>query len=495
MICDRLLGRRRYVPSIGTQRCFQSTTATKTDVQLIEYRKGPFTKFEDDRILECRRQKIPMADVAAELGRTQCTVSHRFYDVLQVGGPWPEAANRPFSKADDERILHMTRENKTVKVLATELHRSMASIRSRVDTVLRHGGTPPAIRTFKTYSSAENNRILELKRQKTPTRIIARELGRSVASVSSRCSNTLFLGDRPATRPKKPYSKSDDEEILRMWRAGTKVRMIGKALGRAAGSVQGRLHGVLSNGSPRPIARRLSSPDPKRQFTVEEFDRIAALMAAGHSARVVADMFHMTLGTFNDVWRRVQARPASQLDPSRRYCALPEKMNIIRLRREQKLSQVQIARETGRSLTLVSRVLRSSLNGRTGPKMKTVPYSSDEDAELIEYRERHGMTYAQSATRMTRSAASIGTRYGSFLKDRQDKSTKAGYWTVVEDQTLQNLLEEGNMSYDEIAGQLPGRSSKAVRERIQWKRRHKAEGATVANSTTPEEAKVAISTG
>ncbi|KAK5714849.1 hypothetical protein LTR17_016959 [Elasticomyces elasticus] len=323
----RLLTKRRCVPSIATQRCYQSNTATKI----------PFTKAEDDRILELRREKRPVSVAAAELGRTTSNVHNRLHNVLLVGGPWPEAA-KPFSRVDDERILQMMREKKSTTLIATEMRRSASSTRSRMNVLLHFGGSPPGMRKFKPYSSAEDNRLMEFKRLKTPMRIIAR---------TERRINALFLKGRPVVVRKTPYSKTDDEEIARMWLAGTKVRPIARALGRTAASVSDRLHNVVLNGGPRPVSRMGPDADPKRYFTVEEFDRIAALMAAGHSAHVVASMFHMTVGTFKDVWRRVQARPTVQRDPLHKHCTLTDEMRIMRLRTEQRLSYVQIAHETG----------------------------------------------------------------------------------------------------------------------------------------------------
>ncbi|KAK3628352.1 hypothetical protein LTR56_017551 [Elasticomyces elasticus] len=479
------LAQWRCLPAISTQRCFQSTAATDT---------RPFTQAEDDRILEMRREKIPMAVAAVELGRTTSKIQNRLHNVLLVGGPWPEAA-KPFSKDDDERILHMMREVKTAKLIATDLRRSTASTRSRMNVLLHFGGSPPGMRRHKPYNSAEDNRIMELRRQKTPMSHIAQELGRSVASVRSRWTNALSIVDRPAADRLNPYNTFDDDEILGMWQAGTKVAGIAKALGRSVSSVRYRLHKVILDGGPRPVARKLSSPDSKRQYPVEEFDRIAALMAAGHSARSVADMLHMRFGTFRDLWRRVQARSTAQRDPSHRYCTQADKTHIIQLRTERKLTYVQIAHETGWGVKHVGQIVRSSLGHNASSRRNKVAYSTEEDEQLIEYRERHGMKFAQIPTRMTRSASSLYTRYTYFLKDRKGTSTKLVLWTEAEDQILQDLLKEGNLSHDEIAARLPRRTVKAVRTRVQWKRQQAEGASTEIGGTTPEEAKVASSAG
>ncbi|KAK4950471.1 hypothetical protein LTR10_011453 [Elasticomyces elasticus] len=226
-----LLTKWRCVSSIATQRCYQSNTATKI----------PYTKAEDDRILELRREKKSVSVAAAELGRTTSNITNRLHNVLLVGGPWPETA-KPFSKDDDERILHMMREKKSIRVITTEMRRSTASTRSRMNVLLHFNGSPPGMRRKKHYGSAEDDRLVELKRLKTPTRLIAEELGRSAA-------------------------KTDDEEILQMWRAGTKVRQIAEAMGRTTSSVYHRLHGTLLSGGPRPVKRMDSLSDPKRQAT------------------------------------------------------------------------------------------------------------------------------------------------------------------------------------------------------------------------------------
>ncbi|KAK5744626.1 hypothetical protein LTR17_002021 [Elasticomyces elasticus] len=342
------------------------------------------------------------------------------------------------------------------------------------------------MRRKKHYSSAEDNRLVELKRLKTPTTLIAKELGRSAASVSSHWSCRGLTKGRSG---KRPYSKTDDEEILQMWQAGTKVRTIAEAFGRTSSSVYGRLHKTLLSRGPRPVMRMDSVSDPKRQFSLEEFDRIAALMAAGNTEKAVAEIFQLPLGTFKNVWRRVQARPslAAQRDPSHRYCTLPEKIRIIQLRNENRLSYVQIAHETGWSLYTVSKTLNNSLNSKASPKKDHVPYSDEEDLELIELRERHGMTFPQIAARtQRRSSSSYRLRYRWYLENRNKTSTKAAYWTKAEDLKLQNLFAQGDMPHREIATHLLGRTPRAVHARI-----HRLNGSPRKPAATAVSAKAA----
>ncbi|KAK4891019.1 hypothetical protein LTR27_010350 [Elasticomyces elasticus] len=329
-----------------------------------------------------------------------------------------------------------------------------------------------------------------------PTALIAKQLGRSDHSVRGHWANVLNVGSRSGNVGRRPFSEPDDEEILRMWRDNAEVRSIAISLRIPVSSVHLRLHNVLLSGGPKPLENRMrSTAGSKRQFSVEEFDRIAALVAAGNSFKAVAETFQMPLGTFNHVWRRVQARMklATHRGLYHRESTLADKMNIIRLRNEEGLSYVEIAQKTSWSFVVIDRALNSSLNGKPRARKSGVPYTNDEDMLLIEGRERHGLTYAHIAAQMLpqRSVGSLVTRYCMYLKGRRNgTTTKAAYWTEAEDRILQNSLEQGNVAHSEIAGQLPGRTRYGVAGRISvLKRRERL--ASAVNADIEREAKVA----
>lgn len=102
--------------------------------------------------------------------------------------------------------------------------------------------------------------------------------------------------------------------------------------------------------------------------------------------------------------------------------------------------------------------------GSQGPR-NGVPFSPEEDAKLIELREKDWTFLKISQELPGRSEASCQARFNKYLKDGKRHALKFPKWTLEEDELLISLRTRG-MEWKDIADELPRRRSTACHTRF-----------------------------
>jgi len=254
------------------------------------------------------------------------------------------------------------------------------------------------------------------------------------------------------------YTKAEDDLILQGRREKRPTLAIARELGRSPASVHRRslrldLKGAL------PIVR-------ESLFSTEGWDKISAMRAAGESFRTIAQALEVSLGTMLCQWRHMRTKP--ERSPDRTATSAERlHMISLRNDQMLRPAQIAIrtGRSTTVVRRALRSPLNTKRKPLEKPAR---PYTQAEDGEIIRLREQDGLTYAQIAARMQeRSAKGVQHRYYGYLRDRgaTRKVNNSLSCTKVEAAELIRLRKDGRLSFAQIVELFPGRNAMALNEK------------------------------
>lgn len=270
---DRIPGsvRSRYVRQLCTER-----PATE---------RCPFTKEQDEVIVQRKLQGVYIATIAQELNCRESTVQSRWCRVLQHRADVQSSPLLKKSKRTKrllaglnptevgELITNRMQEGRTITDIAAELNCSTSTVSQRYREVC-----PPHERSIGQYGRRFTSDELETIKQRSSdgaTAItIANELGRPVNSVTR-----IMMGMRrragTMTRPKR-FTPEEDERLLELRKQSTPYAEIGRILGRDKAVVLIRI-------------RHLENPiPPRKRWTPAEVEEAIRQYDAGVSIAQLA---------------------------------------------------------------------------------------------------------------------------------------------------------------------------------------------------------------
>lgn len=208
----------------------------------------------------------------------------------------------------------------------------------------------------------------------------------------------------------KPYTKTDDEEIISRRRTGESFKSIANFLGRSYSDVSHRWTGHLCAGDLR--ADMKYKRDSGKLFTPEEDAAIVRRRLEGATYRDIASELQKPIAAVEQRIQRVILGPGPIQNI--RPLSDSEKAKIVRMREEDKMTLLAISKESGRSHSTVERVCHAL----QGVKRRMhQPYSAAEDAHVLELREKKGLPWHDIATLTGRSRLSVQHRYRRHLSD------------------------------------------------------------------------------
>lgn len=161
---------------------------------------------------------------------------------------------------DDSRLIEMQLEGATVNEIASELSRSVASIKKRIH-VLQRAGRLPLRRVKKrvvlrAWTKADEDLILELNAAGLPDQEVASRADRSLDAVRLRLKRLKQVSGPGAKAASSRWTSEEDAELLRLRDAGCSREERALALRRTVDSVDHRLHLLLARtGEPRKRGR------------------------------------------------------------------------------------------------------------------------------------------------------------------------------------------------------------------------------------------------
>ncbi|KAK5714860.1 hypothetical protein LTR17_016970 [Elasticomyces elasticus] len=235
------------------------------------------------------------------------------------------------------------------------------------------------------------------------------------------CSNLRYLIPSPrfhATKASPPFttrqgfSKDEDALLLKRSHEKTPLKGIASEMNRTYNSIRSRLN-KLREGAPRPH-------HGTRKYSEEDAKTILSLAAAGTSCRDIAKQYGIPTRRLDSLLYVLRARQSKDHPQYGAFTQAADRARIISLLLDQRLSIREVARRTKWSLQTVRKLARSHLNPQREPPRKAyAKYTAEEDAQILELREKQKLSWREVANRIPgRGAEGLRLRFGGYLRDR-----------------------------------------------------------------------------
>jgi len=223
--------------------------------------------------------------------------------------------------------------------VATELNRLQASIRARFNQHLSKSLEDP--QSTKQHTRADDELIVQRRRDGVPLKRISADLGRSVKSTRSRLHRTPLLSqddERRESGRERRYSAEADELICRLMEAGMPRLEIAAEVGIPQSRMEVRYNQYLLRRSS------LDSKPRYRRFTTSEREQLICLRdQASLSWGDIAWKLSPPLASVRRTYCRVRGRSSERGSAKRRAYSAAEDQKLLHLKQNQRLPWYEIA--------------------------------------------------------------------------------------------------------------------------------------------------------
>lgn len=194
----------------------------------------------------------------------------------------------------------------------------------------------------------------------------------------------------------------------------------------------------------------------RRHWTQADLDSLHELRAKGLSLGAIAQSLERTIHAVQG-----QLERGTFKESTRRPWCEDEIRRLLQLKADGHSERSIMTHFPGRS---VSAVLNQIRKVSSGPETKGLakPWNKESVTTLCYLRDTLRLSWLEVAQRMDRSMISVMRRYRNF---KGTPSQIHSRWSEVEDQNLLELRKSGR-TFDDIAKELPGRTSSATKQRF-----------------------------
>ncbi|KAK3630264.1 hypothetical protein LTR56_017552 [Elasticomyces elasticus] len=308
-------------------------------------KNGLYSQDEDNRILEMKRNGSKLSAIALELGRTATSIKSRIRVMPALNQP-RYGSRVPYSQAEKDRVAELRFEKRPLKFIAAQLGRTLSSVSHRVY------GVHAASSAKEAYTKEEYNYITHEYQLGKSIRVIAKGLERSEVSIYLRLHRTLLSGGpRPISRRQshdkggRQFSLADLEQMAALKSTGHTDAAIAKIFGMPRGTFPSVWQRVRTQ--PNPLVLR----DPsKRNSTPADRLKILNMRYEQHMSNVeIACSSGSSLDTVKRVMRS-ELNPQRKVSQPRLPWSEKEDAKLIHLHEQLGLSFAECAaRIEGRS--------------------------------------------------------------------------------------------------------------------------------------------------
>ncbi|KAK5679573.1 hypothetical protein LTS10_008394 [Elasticomyces elasticus] len=386
-----------------------------------------YSEYEDNIILQRRRENKAIYVIAAELGRSLRSIENRLYGHLS---PRVKRSGRKLTDDQIAEIMRLKHAGIALPDIASQHQMSVGSLRA----FLGHGRVDNSSKDnhcLGVCQEDEQAHIVALRTdQKLSYREIMRRTGRSYATVYRTLSGALNIRrDKPMPR----FSATEDAELRRLHEQEglTWEQVARRMIGRSRKTCENRYYDYVKD---RGVAvATLSVDNIMRQPTDVHLSSTTIRGTSDHRPTVLQTGVPHSMRTYSTVASKASTsrRYYSTIPPPGTYFSQAEDDIILQGRREKKPFS-KIASQLGRSRTSVhNRMYTRLLRERRGPAMK---FSDEQAAKLIRSLDA-GVTRRELATQDDIPYGQLKD-YLLRLKIRLNRRSRNGAVCQVEDQAL-----------------------------------------------------------
>lgn len=353
---------------------------------------------------------------AARFLLSPCCVKHSpFRNSRASSGSARHRSSSHFTKAEDELILSRRQEGNSWRGIAAELlGKHSAYLVAKRHSAILHGSEATSPVSFggqySNYTPAEDELILQRRREGRTLRQIAAELGRrSGHSLASRSSRLPRTAHSPA-RQQRSFTAAEDPCILKCVRAGKTFASIGAELGRSRTTIANRFH--MTTSAPKRQVRR---------WTATEDEYVVSLRAAGKPWKeIAARLDRSPAGAKHHYNRYVRPKPSAPETAIRQrqnhFWTDAEVAMLKKLKEDERLPWEQVAARMGNPTSNLQDRYYRLLREEGHPPKALRKWEPNEDRKILHSRKVLGLTWNQTVSQLPgRTYRSVVYRYQEHL--------------------------------------------------------------------------------
>lgn len=243
---------------------FRTFSSAASELVLDPPRIRRWAPHEIELLVSLRQQKIPVSQIAKELGRTVNSVESR------CRRPEQQLPAKRWKQSEIDALFAMHRRGDAVEKIARELNRSVRNVQTRLKAL------PLIPKPAKKWSIEELIKLKELELRGVPIETIASEMQRSIHSVNYRLRNPSY---KSYPKP-KPWSQQDEQLLAEMHARRVPQAEIALRLQRTVKSVENRIHMTNSANAVNGDVCRKKGGTP---FSRDEDEKLKVLCSSGHT--------------------------------------------------------------------------------------------------------------------------------------------------------------------------------------------------------------------
>lgn len=176
----------------------------------------PYTKEEDEIILQRRREFVSHADIATELGRaSDSSVRRRFWTLVKSGAPGALQTRNPLSEMDFETIVKRRTAGVQWQEIAKSYDRTTLSM-ANAYREYKQAKLYPHLQNIprRPWTDEEISYLIDCRESGQTFPNIADSLHRSVNSVKSKFTTIKMSGNPSRPTIVNAFTKEDDDSII-----------------------------------------------------------------------------------------------------------------------------------------------------------------------------------------------------------------------------------------------------------------------------------------
>ena len=123
----------------------------KADIEMKKFKRGPWTKAEDKRLINLLREfRWTYKEISEKLNRTEGAIKRRMLDLGLKERPVRMSNHNPWTKEEEEIVIELYNKGYQPDIMTQYINRSAQAIRGKIERMIRGGDLEPRSEFRKT---------------------------------------------------------------------------------------------------------------------------------------------------------------------------------------------------------------------------------------------------------------------------------------------------------------------------------------------------------
>ena len=123
----------------------------KADIEMKKFKRGPWTKAEDKRLINLLREfRWTYKEISEKLNRTEGAIKRRMLDLGLKERPVRMSNHNPWTKEEEEIVIELYNKGYQPDIMTQYINRSAQAIRGKIERMIKNGELKPRSKYRKT---------------------------------------------------------------------------------------------------------------------------------------------------------------------------------------------------------------------------------------------------------------------------------------------------------------------------------------------------------